>query len=166
MNTSTDTKLVAYLVTSADARPELEAGISVHEEAFEADDLGQRQIVDSTNVAFENAPEGTWGVDPEADWITDFGAADQLLAQAGYSRTSDWGRGDGQWLSPVEPLAETPAAIVDRLNTYRGDNIWQDVIYPLAAFDADADATGDSDGFTLADGTTITYIASEQRWTA
>lgn len=52
------------------------------------------------------------------------------------------------------------AEIVDQLNAYQGDNIWQDLILALAEYDetaTDAMEHGQGDRFALADGTVIAY---------
>lgn len=58
------------------------------------------------------------------------------------------------------------ATILDQLNDYSGDNIWQDIIGGL---DLDDDATdevehGRSDAFVLTDGRGFTYIAQDREW--
>jgi len=58
--------------------------------------------------------------------------------------------------------------IVDRLNAYRGDNIFQDVIYGLEEYDQDAteavDPDGHSDIIVLTDGTWIQCDIQTFRW--
>lgn len=53
----------------------------------------------------------------------------------------------------------TITAILDRINGYVGDNLWEDVIYGLPGFDGDAteaaDRAGESDTIVFADGTVL-----------
>lgn len=61
----------------------------------------------------------------------------------------------------------TTDAILDRLNSYRGDDVWNDVIRGTdldeAATDA-ADPTGASDVFVLTDGRTFRWVAQDGEW--
>ncbi len=51
--------------------------------------------------------------------------------------------------------------IVDLLNAYKGDNIWQDVIWDLPEYDDEATSDevdqGRNDGLVLTNGTVIAY---------
>lgn len=64
----------------------------------------------------------------------------------------------------------TPARhILDSLNSYEGDNIYQDVIYAVEDFDATSLRFGvDGDGcdFLGEDGTHFNYSAQRGRWVA
>lgn len=59
----------------------------------------------------------------------------------------------------------TTQQIIDQLNAYDGDNIWQDVILGLDEYDeAATDAlTSSRDRFALADGTIITYQNADRQ---
>lgn len=62
----------------------------------------------------------------------------------------------------------TKTQILEKLNTYTGDNIWEDVIrglpeYDDAATDA-ADPNYDSDIVVLTDGTEINYDEQRGIW--
>jgi len=59
--------------------------------------------------------------------------------------------------------------VIDRLNEYAGDNIWEDIIYALPIDDAAihaADPTGMSDIIILTDGTRIVWMEGEGVWRA
>lgn len=62
----------------------------------------------------------------------------------------------------------TLAEFVDRLNTYEGENIWEDIIRRHPQYDDEAttalDIVGASDTIALADGTIIDYAAHLQTW--
>ena len=59
----------------------------------------------------------------------------------------------------------TTAAILNCLNDYNGDDVWQDVIYNLADETlTDALDSGSGDRFALADGTVIRFEPSLGRW--
>jgi len=60
----------------------------------------------------------------------------------------------------------TTAQVIDQLNTYTGDNPWQDIILKL---DLDETATdeideGGNDRFVLADGSIIRWDPQTSRW--
>ena len=62
----------------------------------------------------------------------------------------------------------TTERILNQLNDYTGDNIWQDVIYDL---DVDEDATdeideGRNDRFVLDGGRTFVHDAQRGEWTS
>jgi len=62
---------------------------------------------------------------------------------------------------------ETIIEVIDRLNEYAGDNIWEDIIYALPIDDAAihaADPTGMSDIIILTDGTRIVWMEGEGVW--
>lgn len=58
-------------------------------------------------------------------------------------------------------MSTTTTQIVNRLNTYDGDNIWQDIIWKLDSYDPDATEAADpncaSDVVILKDGSVIGY---------
>jgi hypothetical protein len=54
-------------------------------------------------------------------------------------------------------------SIVELLNTYRGDNVWSDVVYDLPGFDAFA--TGEeSEVIVFKDGTRIAWDEKDKLW--
>lgn len=61
----------------------------------------------------------------------------------------------------------TTTQILDQLNTYQGDNIWQDIILRLDAYDetgTDAIDTGRNDTFSLTTGPIIIWDYQRQQW--
>lgn len=57
---------------------------------------------------------------------------------------------------------------IDQLNTYAGDDIWQDVIYGIDGFDMEATTEADpsdrSDVIVLTDGTRIEFDQRTGEW--
>lgn len=60
----------------------------------------------------------------------------------------------------------TTTNILDQLNSYDGDNIWQDIIYPLDSYSDELTEqidNGQNDRF-VADGTSFVFDAQTDRW--
>jgi hypothetical protein len=58
--------------------------------------------------------------------------------------------------------------LTDQLNDYTGDNIWQDIIYPLPDYDPELtlelDPNYRNDVVALTDGTVIKWDGSRDSW--